>query len=293
MKRACGALAIAVAACAGDPSVPAPPAPPVATPHPITALAGEVHLHQFPLGSHPLALFVDEPVPIASMQGDSVVEIDPPPTAVEGACTLYLQPRCSACVAGEMCVAPEVCAPVPRFTFVDRGAVTVTGSAIVPAIRFWFDAATSDYLSTPPPGATALFAGREQLRVRGGGEAFAFDEYVPSPLAVTLTTPDPGAELRVPTRAAMPVAWKGEGGDAVEIVVFASSDDASSGFVRCSTTDGGALTVPAPLVARLPQPPRATRVEVSRIEQRIVPTARAGVGVFLHVAQTAWMNGRD
>lgn len=289
MKRA--ALAIVLASCASaDRTAPSPPA---STPHLITSLAGEVHLHQFPLGSHPLALFLAEPVPIDARQGDSIVEIDTAPTAVDGACTLYLAPQCSACGAGQRCTAPDVCSASPRFAFVDAGAVTVTGSAIVPSVRFWYDAPTSDYVSTPAPGGTQLFAGREQLRVRGGGEALAFDDFIPAPLAVTLTEPDPASDLRVPVSDAMHVAWASEGSDSVEIVVFASSDDSRSGFIRCFTTDGGALPIPASLVARLPPPPRATRIEVSRIEQRIVPTARDGVGVFLHVAQTTWMNGRD
>ena len=61
----------------------------------ITRLVGEIHLHQFPLGSHAWAAFLAEPIPTDRTVGDQLVAYEPAPTRVEGPCTLYVQPTCT------------------------------------------------------------------------------------------------------------------------------------------------------------------------------------------------------
>jgi hypothetical protein len=149
------------------------------------------------------------------------------------------------------------------------------------------------YRSDPAPGAIVLFAGGERLVVRGGAGDDAFAGELPAPTPIVMTVPAPDVALHLPTSGAYAVAWTAGGSDEVDVVLAVSRSDGAGAQVRCTTGDTGALTVPASIIERLPAPPRSTRVEVDRTEQRIMPVARAGLGVLVHSAQTAWKNGQD
>jgi hypothetical protein len=108
-----------------------------------------------------------------------------------------------------------------------------------------------------------------------------------------MTAPAPDVGLHLPTSGAYAVEWVPAGSDEVDVVVSASRSDGTAAQVRCTTGDTGAFMIPASIVERLPSPPRTTRVEIDRTEQRIMPVARAGLGVLVHSAQSAWKNGQD
>lgn len=291
MKRALSALVIC--ACAGpSPSPPTLNAPDAARAAGVTALVGEVHLHEFPAGGHAWASFVRDPVPLASALGGTLTEIDPAVTSVAGACALYVLPSCAACAASEYCLARDRCATLPEFHYVGAGAVAVTGSTVVPLIRIWPEGTDGAYVADPAPGAQRLFAGGETLAFRGGDGANAFVAELPAPGPVEVLAPDLVTDLRVPLDGAMDVRWAPPASDEVVVRVLVSSASASA-WIRCDTASATAITIPAELIASLPPPPRTTRLEVERIEQRVVPTARAGLGVLVHAAQTTWKNGND
>lgn len=265
-------------------------APPPAA---ITLLAGEVHLHQFPLGGHAWAAFIDPPLPLSGVHGDSVTEIDTAPTLVDEACTLFVAPHCNPnCAGATYCSAPNTCAPLPTWTYIDAGEVDVTGSSLLPRIRLSADA-TGTYVADPMPGKIQLYAGGELLTIGDTTATLAFSEQLPAPVPVAVTTPDLTAPLHVPSSGPLAFAWVTQHTDEMVVRVYVSSATAGSAYIRCDTTDTGALTVGADLIAMLPPPPRTTRVEVERVEQRIVPTATPGVGVLVHAAQTSWENGSD
>lgn len=290
MKRALGALVIC--ACAAPSPSPSPLNAPDAASAAVTALVGEVHLHEFPAGGHAWASFVRDPVPLANALGGTLTEIDPAVARVAGACVLYVLPSCAGCAPTEYCAASDRCATLPDFHYVGAGAVSVTGSTVVPLIRIWPQGDDGTYVADPMPGAQRLFAGGETLAFRGGDGANAFVADLPAPGPVDVLAPDLVTELRVPLAGGMDVRWAPPPSDEVVVRVFASSTSTSA-WIRCDTASATAITIPAELIASLPQPPRTTRLEVERIEQRVVPTARAELGVLVHAAQTTWKNGSD
>lgn len=261
---------------------------------PVTMLAGEMHLHQFPLGSHAWTAFVEPAVPVSSVRGQSITEIDTDPTRVEGPCTLYVAPTCApACDKSSWCRAPNECAPLPAWTYFDAGAITVTGSRDVPVIRFSFDTAAQAYVSDPPPGRAKLFEGGEALVVSGGRGDWAVAGQVTAPPAVVFVSPAAGDALRVPTSGAFDVRWQSEQTGEVDVLLAVSTSDGRAAEVRCVTSDTGEMLVPPDFVAALPPPPRSTRLEVMRSAQRTMPLAKPGFGVLVHAAYSAWMNGED
>ncbi len=295
------AFAFALSACGaggakgatGGAGVDAAPAPEAAgSPAPVTALVGELHLHQFPDGSHAWAAFIDPPLPMDALKGDSVTELDTAITKVEGPCTLYVTPTCTPdCAASAFCQAPNQCVPLPTWTYIDAGPIDVTGSSVVPQIRLFWDGPGDVYQADPPPGAGVLFAGGEDLRIVGGTGDYAFQGELPAPTRVVVRAPDL-SQLQLPTSGPLDVVWVSEQTDEVEILVSASSSSGSAN-IRCVTGDTGALTVPADFVEALPPPPRATRFEILRVEQRFLPIARAGQGLLVHAAQSTWANGMN
>jgi hypothetical protein len=270
----------------GASNAPPPPAP-------VTQLVGEMHLHQFPDGAHAWAAFIDTPLPIHALRGDSVTEIDTAVTLIEGPCTLYVLPTCApGCASSAYCEAPNQCAPLPSWKYVDGGLIQVTGSTTVPLIRLWFDASAGAYLANPAPGVGTLFAGGEQLSIVGGAGDTAFAGELPAPTHVVVNAPDL-TQLHLPVSGALDVTWVSEQTDEIEILTSATSNDGRSANIRCVTGDTGSLAIPADMIAALPPPPRFTRLEIVRVEQRIVPLAKAGTGIFVHAAQSTWANGRD
>lgn len=291
-------LLVAMAGCGSDAGDHAPaslgPARPSSAP--ITKLVGEVHLHQFPLGAHGWAAFLPEEkgVPIESLAHDELVELETVPTATLDGCTLYVQPTCTpSCTGRTICLAPNVCTPFAPSELVDAGEVRVTGSREAPLIRLWFADAQSPYASDPPPGPRRLFAGGERLQLAGGSGDYAFDGAIVSPMAVVVTAPDFGAPLRLAVDAPLHVAWVSEASPHIVVTVSASSLDGRAATIRCSTSDNGALDVPRAFMAALPPRPRDVRLEVERQDDRFLPTVRAGLGVYVHAAQSTWKNDRE
>ncbi|MSP61752.1 MAG: hypothetical protein EXR72_15740 [Myxococcales bacterium] len=261
---------------------------------PITALVGQISLHQFPLGGHAWAGFLATPVPLEEVHGDQIIQYEYPRTATVGSCALFVQPRCQPeCAGASHCTGPDRCTPLERVTWVDAGEVRVTGSRIVPTIRMWYGGPASVYEADPMPGSALLFQGGERLQIRGGTGAFAHAGTVAAPPPVVVTAPDLSRDLHLPRDEALEVTWVGEGGAAIVVLITASTADRGSSYIRCVTADIGSLTVPRAIIAGLPAPPRSTRFEVERDEERIFRTARPGIGVLVHAAQSTWKNGGD
>jgi hypothetical protein len=280
------ALGLAAASCAGAP-------PDVPLPAAVERLVGEVHLHQFPAGSHAWAGFPEAPVAVGDVHGDQLFEIDDPIAAAEGACVLFVQPSCAAgCAGASYCAAADRCAPLPHVVDVDGGEVDATGSSLQPAIRMWFAGADSTYASEPPPGPANLFAGGEELVVTDGTLGFAFRARVEAPAPMVVTSPDL-TQPDVALSGALALRWTPGGADQVVVVLSDSAHDGEAAWVRCVTADLGELDVPASLIGALPPAPRDLRIEVERDQERLVPVARdgaSGLGVLLHASFTAWKN---
>jgi hypothetical protein len=304
------ALALAtVVACAIGCSSGSPPgadasdaAPPsssqpatVTVPAEVTELVGEVHLHQYPDGSHAWAAFLQQGIPVTTFHRDSVTEIDTVVTKTDGPCNLYVAPTCtSVCLGATFCYAPDTCQPLPAWTYINGGEVDVTGSSLIPLIRMYWDAAASSYDSDPAPGGLTLFAGGEQLKIVGGTGEFAFRGTVPAPMPLVLLSPSPSEDFHMPLGAtALPLTWKSLNSGSIEVLITASSPSGAEGEIRCYTDDTGSLTVPADLMAAMPPPPRATTFEILRNVEIVMPIARPGAGVFIHAGQTTWMTGMN
>jgi hypothetical protein len=259
----------------------------------VTGLVGEVHLHQLQGGSHAWTSFLSEGLPISTSRKDSITEIDTAITATDGPCILYVTPDCApSCVGKSFCYAPNACQPLPAYDYIDAGEVDATGSSVMPLIRMFWSPAAGAYDSVPAPGAPELFAGGDPLHLTGGTAAYAFTLDVTAPLPVGLTAPDPTTDFRMPD-GALAVAWAAGDGDSVEILMTAAATSGASAEVRCLVPDTGSFTVPASLVGQMPRPPRVTTFEVVRNDERIVPLAGPGTGVFVHVSQTTYLSGMD
>jgi hypothetical protein len=261
---------------------------------PVVAAVGELHLHQFPLGSHAWAAFVDAPVPLSQIAADELAVLQTKPTEVVSGCELYLPPRCSpSCAPNAFCEADGVCKPLPLAKYVDAGDVRVTGSVTLASLRLFYDPASGSYASDPPPGATKLFDGGERLLVHGGHGRWSFEAAIPAPKAVVVNAPDLSLDLHLPLDAPFEIVWQSESASSIVVTINASGSDGEYGYVRCATSDTGKLTVPRDMMAALPRPPRDIRLEVERQEQKTFPTATDGLGVIVHAAQSTWKNGAE
>lgn len=281
--------------CLAGCGAPAPPPDdPLALPAaPVTRLAGELHLHQFPLGAHAWAAFLEFPIDAHSVHNDQLVELDTAPAATDGTCTLYPRPDCTpACPGDNYCSANQKCSPIPLFQYIDGGPLTITGSRLAPTIRLWFASEASGYGADPPPGLAPLFQGGETLSVRGGTGPTQLRGTLNAPRPVQLIAPDPAADLHLP-RAAFSVRWTPENAALMVLTISASHDDGSYAWIRCVTADTGTLDVPASLMNALPPPPRAIRIELERDDERVLKTITPGLGILAHAAFSAWKNGTD
>ncbi|GAC1352166.1 MAG: hypothetical protein NVSMB1_12330 [Polyangiales bacterium] len=275
---------------------PSDKAPPDDSPRetPVRQLIGEIHLHQFPLGSHAWAGFLQSPVPLARTHPDQLIEYELPPSRREGPCTLYLEPTCKPmCLATSYCSATNVCAPFEPLHYVDAGAIEVLGSSVLPRLRLFFRGEDRTYDSEPLAGAIQLFKGNERLRLRGGRGEFAFDSTMQTPTAVTVTSPNLRNDLHLPLDDEFTVAWVSEQSLSMVVLITVARNDGPLGYIRCNTADVGSLVVPRAMMVALPRPPRDTRLEVERYEERVFPTSRPGVGILVNIAQSTWESGKD
>jgi hypothetical protein len=289
---ACGASDRAASAGYAGPG-PSDPGPTPADE--VAWLFGEVHLHQFPIGSDQWAAFVDPPVGIHEVQGESITEVDTEATLVDGPCTVFVIPVCvPGCKEGSYCWAAGDCRPFARWSMFDAGSFDVTGSQSQADIRFWFEPSPSRYASAPPAGSDQrLFDGSEPLTLRGGAGVWTAATEVPAPPPVLMQSPSPAEPLHFPISGPWEIRWQAGGGDEVDVYLSASAGNAAGVQARCVTGDSGSFVVPADVVALFPAPPRQVRIELQRAEQRIARATRSGFGVLFHVAFSTWMNGQD
>jgi hypothetical protein len=280
-------LCAALAACSRDET--GGPTPPVAAPA-IDALVGELHLHQFTSGSHASANFVQEPIPYDGHLARELVYIEAEPTDRVGTCSLYLPPSCQpACGGGTFCAAPDICKDNPTAVFVNGGPILVEGAAYSPRIELWFDAGFGGYSSDPPPSAEPLFAGGETLHIEGGAESWRYSGSVLAPARASLIAPEMGAPMPYVSGKPFEIRWVPDGDRTVSLV-FLVEDATTSGYVRCYGPDTGALTIDAALTAQLPAEPVRVRLELDVTRQIVLPLAQPGLGVVVHVADSAWLN---
>ena len=77
------------------------------------------------------------------------------------------------------------------------------------------------------------------------------------------------------------------------ILTLSASTPTVYGSIRCVTADIGSLDVPASLMQALPPPPRTTRLELERDDQRVLKTITPTVGILAHAAFSTWENGKE
>jgi hypothetical protein len=225
------------------------------------ALYGEVHVHGFPGGSHPGALFVKQAVPAAQVAGDELIP-DLTASASDGACTL-----------SESNSTGRRGSPA----LVDAGPVHITGGANIPDVELR-DSSGSYLPATPVSGA--IFAGGETLHVAGdGAQAPAFAGALEAPLPLVLTAPaGPGLGTGDFT-----VAWVAGSSTRVAITLIVSTADGRFALAQCIADDAAAQSVvPAALIAQMPAPPRDVQLEVSRDRIVWLPSAAGGLAVIAH-----------
>jgi hypothetical protein len=293
LPLACGLVACGLVACGAGGAGPGAVSLPA---EPVTELVGELHLHQFPLGSHAWAAFVQSAVPVANVRDDQLVQLDTAPTAVEGPCTLYRRPTCQPdCAADSYCAAPDRCRPIPEVIYVNGGPLRVGGSRLHDPIRLDFTSGDTGYASDPPPGDAQLFAGGELLTVSGGSGPDQLAGRLRAPLAVQVIRPSlqPPFHLPLPGQGPLEIAWNA--GDAALVVIYATASraDGDYGLIRCVVPDVGQAVIPTSLLARMPGPPRDNRLEVERDNEQILKTVTPGRGLYAHAAYSAWANGSD
>lgn len=264
-----GLAALLVASWAGCRGAPPPP---------VTDVYGEVHLHHYATGTHPAALFVAPAIPVAAVQGDSVLQQVTLPARMEGPCTLVL---------------PSACAPPcgPSATFVDAGAVHLRGER-GGTLDLTYHASQFSYqpVQALAPG-TVLFAGGERVTVTGdGAEAPAFTGAIRVAEPLVLEGP---AALPWPAGAPFEVAWTVGRGDRIQLVLLASTRDGLFSTLTCNVPDdAGRFTLPAGLIAALPAPPRDLRLEVSR-DDFDYGNAGRGLGVIVHAGSSLSLSGHE
>jgi hypothetical protein len=229
-------------------------------------LYGEVHVHQFPGGSHPAALFLAAGVP--PVTGDTVVP-DAAPLASAGGCDLFTPDR----------PPPAITAPV------DGGAVHIRGGRLAGAVDLRWGR-RSGYLAQPPfvPGTT-VFAGGEPLEFSGdGATAPAFHGTLRAPMPLELRAPD-----RLERLAGLVIEWVPGTAERVLVTAIASTSDGRFAVLKCVASDGaGRVTLPASLVERMPPPPRDLQLEVRRDA-----IGRAPPGIILHASWALRLTGQE
>lgn len=280
-------VALGLPACSGSeaPDETAPPVVPA-----VTALVGEVHLHQFNGGSHPSASFVADPIPYEGHVPRELVYIEAEPTARVGTCSLYLPPTCApSCEGDTFCSAPNECTALPSAEFVNGGPVEVLGAAYAPRIDLWFDTTWGGYASDPPAGTDLLFAGRERLEIEGGAGPWHYAGELTAPKRAQLLVPGPSVPIPFVAGEPFPISWVPEQDRTVTVTLSVESP-AGYGYIRCYAPDTGSLTIDPTLTAALPAESTRTRLELNVSRQVVLPLAQPELGVVFHVVDTAWLD---
>ncbi|HZS41467.1 MAG TPA: hypothetical protein VFF06_31775 [Polyangia bacterium] len=226
------------------------------------SLFGEVHVHGFPGGAHPGALFIARGVPASQADGDSLFPTVP--ARSDGACklTLSTDPR-----------------DAPWPPLVGAGNVRISGGGQVPELELVFDASTSTYRPSPPlPAGRGIFDGGELLTITApGGDAPGFSGTIAAPMPIAVTS-----GLEPPDGADVIVTWVPDHAERIDAALLASTSDGRWAMVECTAPDeGGSLTMPASLLAAMPAPPRDLELDVSR-DRLGVARAQSGAGVLVH-----------
>jgi hypothetical protein len=257
---------------------------------PIDTLDGEVTVHGFADWTHAWGVFVEPGVPASSVHLDTMLALPLAPAATVGPCTILPSPRCpQGCAPGTFCQTGGACEPAPAWTFLDEGAVTVSGGQGGIAVeRLAFDAATGLYASTPPAGSGRFIAGGERVTV-------SFASGV-APTDSSLRAPTPVEDVVVPSPlrfapTGFHVGWTPGRAELIEILLVASNG-VDTTTVRCLSDDGGAFDVPAAAIAAMPPAPRALHFEVTRSTEELLPT-RGTHGVRVHTGFTFVVEGSE
>jgi hypothetical protein len=234
-------------------------------------LVGEVHIHGFPGGVHPAALFVRPATPSRAVEGDSVL-VDP-----------------SAQREGDCLVVRSSDAAPPEPRTINGGALRILGGSGISRVDLELRG-DSGYVPVDDLPHRELFAGGERITiVSEGAEAPAFRGTIEAPRRLAIRAP------RKLTRAApLTVEWEPDHAERIHIGLVVSRGDGRWVAVRCHAADAaGRFTFPATLVAALPPAPRDLQLEVRRDQIVRVPTATPSTGVILHASFAANLTGHE
>jgi hypothetical protein len=225
---------------------------------------GEVHIHQFPGGAHPAALFVPRAARLTELS-DTLVP-DGEAAATVGRCRLYLPQN------------------GPAIDAVDAGAVRVLGGSGIPQVVLQFLGAERGYQ------ADSSFTMHQP--VFAGGDILTFEG---AEFRGTLRAPRP-LELVGPAEPFssrdLQIRWRPGNGDRVLVTLAASRRDGAYAILKCAAADqAGGLALPASLMGKLPPPPRDLQLEVRR-DAIAHAASRDGV-VILHVSWAISRHGSD
>jgi hypothetical protein len=225
---------------------------------------GEVHVHGFAGGVHPMALFVATPVAADRVDGDSIVSYG---SAREGRCvfTSSLDP------------------PHTPPDAVDAGALRILGGRGIDRVELAFNP-DNGYLPVGELPRRELFAGGEPLTFEAdGGKAPAFRGTLVAPRPLEVVAPT-AATLRLGADG-LTVRWQPDRAERIGVALIASRRDGRWGVVRCwADDDAGAFSFPRDLIAKLPPRPRDLQLEITRNQIVRAASAVAGTGVLLHAS---------
>jgi hypothetical protein len=238
-------------------------------------LFGEVHVHQFPGGVHPAALFLREAVDARLVSYDSVLPSAENVARSDGACRL---------------IVPGLCAPPCGVdpAVVNDGNVRIDGGRGVPSVTMTWQGSTLYVPSPPLPPGASIFEGGETLEISADG-ARAFSVAIRAPLPVVLTAP---ATLSAPPDG-LTVSWIPDRATRMQLSLVASAGN-SYALVRCEAADElGRFAIPASMMSALPPPPRDLELEASRDELVRAPSRADGQGVQLHAAYAVQLEAHE
>lgn len=278
-------LSVALAACSGDRAAPRQ------EPAGASGITAEIHVHQYPGGSHLTAGFLERPVPFRPELDEQLVHFHDTYAAREGECALTVSSRCTPTCDGdrEFCALGGTCTPYEQLRFLDGGPVVVRGAPFADPIRLTYDAAGAYYVSDRP-STEPVFIGGETLRVEVPGGPWALTTEIEAPIPAAPTSPV--APLHVAADAPLRVEWPIARGS-VMVRLHASNKLGEWANVACTGEDRGFAEIPRALIARLPAAPRDLTLELIRFHRKLLPLPRPGEQAAVIVAATSLLQGWD